>query len=112
MQTSTDSCSPERLRTLQSVFDTIWLEVQTGNCRATIALRDEIARRVTQHVDDVDPKPDEIVQAVIRSLRVDSGILQPTGAQVEVSVTSSHRVHFGFAGGEAMVCCAPGLLVT
>lgn len=70
MQTFSGSCSPERLRTLQKIFDAVWLKVQTGAYRTTEALRDEIARRVAKHVNDVDPRPDEIAKAVLNSLTV------------------------------------------
>jgi hypothetical protein len=31
MQTIPDSCSPERLHTLQRIFDAVWLEVQSDD---------------------------------------------------------------------------------
>ena len=68
MQTLPGSCSPERLRVLQEIFDAVWFKVQTGAYRTSEALRDEIAQRVAKHVNDVDPKPDDIAQAVLKSL--------------------------------------------
>lgn len=70
MQTLSSSCSPERLRALQKIFDAVWLTVQNGAFHSTEALRDEVAIRVAQHIDDANAKPDEITQAVLSSLTV------------------------------------------
>ena len=83
MQTFSGSCSPERLHTLQKIFDAIWSDVQAGSHRATEALRNEIARRVIRHLNDVDPQPDEIVHAILNSLNIDSDHLSPRVTQVE-----------------------------
>ena len=84
MQTFTGSCSPERLHTLQKIFDAIWSDVQAGSHRATEALRNEIARRVVRHLNDADPQPDEIAQAILSSLGIGSDLLSPRVTRVEV----------------------------
>ena len=49
MQTFPGLCSPERVRALQKISDAVWLvEIHAGSRLPTVALRDEIARRVAE----------------------------------------------------------------
>ncbi len=66
MQTFPELCSPERVRALQNISDAVWLvEIHAGSRRPTMALRDEIARRVAEHVGDADLNVDTIGRAVL-----------------------------------------------
>jgi hypothetical protein len=68
MQKFAGSCSPEQLRTLQKVFDLIWIEL----CASTTssfngpsnpdALRDEIARRVLGNYKGAEVDADQITK--------------------------------------------------
>ena len=61
-------CAPERLQTLQRIFDTIWMEVEFDiSPQATLSLRDEIARCVMSYAK-ADLTEDDIVFAVLHSL--------------------------------------------
>ena len=65
MQTFPGSCSPDRVRALQSIFDAIWsVEVQSGR-RPSAALRNEIARRVMEHAADAELDADKIGRAIL-----------------------------------------------
>ena len=69
MQTFPGSCSPERVRALQDIFDAAWLvEVHTGGQRPSIGLRNEIARRVAEHAGDEELDADEIGREVLETL--------------------------------------------
>ncbi len=69
MQTFPGQCSPERVRALQQIFDAVWLvEVHTGGRRPSVALRNEIARRVAEHAGDAELDADEIERAVLAAL--------------------------------------------
>ena len=69
MQTFPGLCSPERVRALQKISDAVWLvEIHAGSRRPTVALRDEIAHRVAEHVGDADLNVDAIGRAVLTAL--------------------------------------------
>ena len=78
MRKYADSCNPERLHTLQKIFDLIWIELRAnGSSNYTgpmnpDALREEIARRVLGRYDAHDFKADEIVQTVLTTVGIGS----------------------------------------
>ena len=79
MQTFPELCSPERVRALQKISDAVWLvEIHAGSRRPTMALRDEIARRVAEHVGDADLNVDAIGRAVLTALDANPEQGRPT----------------------------------
>ena len=85
MQTCTGSCSPERLRMLQQVFDSIWFEVAARSRRPSEALRTEIARLVMGHLEDAAPQPGEIAKAIFSMLSVEILRDPPPGSRAGLS---------------------------
>ncbi len=78
MQTFPGLCSPERVRALQKISDAVWLvEIHAGSRRPTVALRDEITRRVAEHVGDADLNVDAIGRAVLTALDAKPGHSRP-----------------------------------
>lgn len=76
MQQHTGSCSPEQLRTLQKIFDLIWMDLRSNGSSNyngpsdPDALRDEIARRVFGQLDSDGFTADNITQRVLSSFGI------------------------------------------
>ena len=70
------SCSPEQLRTLQTIFDLIWMELQettTSKYNGPTnpnALRDEIARRVLGQFDGEELDAEAVTRHVLNSFGI------------------------------------------
>jgi hypothetical protein len=70
------SCSPEQLRTLQRIFDLIWIELRANSASGfngpsdPDSLRDEIARRVLGHYDGDGLDADAITNRVLGSFGI------------------------------------------
>lgn len=88
MQIDKGSCSPEQFRTLQSVFDNVWMAIRAGSSQSFADPRDMealhfvIARRVLDYAE-TRMSAAEIIQAVLNSFgikrNVESGSVGSVG---------------------------------
>jgi hypothetical protein len=84
MQKFAGSCSPEKLHTLQKIFDLIWMELRASTASTfngssdPDALRNEIARRVLGNYKGAEIDADQITRRVLSSLGIKTGVL-PSG---------------------------------
>jgi hypothetical protein len=73
MRINQDSCSPEQLGSLRSVFDTVWSRLQAVDGQVsgpkTDLLRNAIARRVMDFVG-TDLSHEEIANRILSILRI------------------------------------------
>jgi len=84
MQKFAGSCSPEKLHTLQKIFDLIWMELRASTASTfngssdPDALRNEIARRVLGNYKGAEVDADQITRRVLSSFGIETGVLRPT----------------------------------
>lgn len=73
MQTHPGACSPEKLHSLQKIFDAIWLELESMHSRHTFpwdteSARFQIARYLLDHVNDLNVDVDQIKREILQKL--------------------------------------------
>jgi hypothetical protein len=75
MQIDKGSCSPEQFRTLQSIFDNVWMVIRAGSSqsladpRGMEALHFVIARRVLDYAQ-TRTSADDIIRGVLNSFGI------------------------------------------
>ena len=73
MQNHSGACSPEKLESLQKVFDAIWMELEAKHSKHTFpwdtqSARFRIANYLLEHVNDAKLDVDQIKRDVLQKL--------------------------------------------
>jgi hypothetical protein len=73
MQTHPGACSPEKLRSLQEIFDTIWLALESKRSKHTFpwdtqSARFRIAGYLLDHVNDRNLDAEQIKREILQKL--------------------------------------------